>query len=96
MHKIINIIKWLLSRVAVIYIVVFIFCLTCIDFKMLDMRIKIRHLNDSIPDFADMILFSKDQNMKKEVDWKRYENYFELIVRYMPDDLITRQLLGVC
>jgi hypothetical protein len=35
------------------------------DLKTLDARIKIRHLNDAIPDFSDMIIFSKDQNAKK-------------------------------
>lgn len=58
------------------------------------MRIKTRHLNDAIPDFSDMIIFAKDQKAKKDIDWKPYKNYFELILSYMPDDLITKQLLG--
>ena len=41
------------------------FCLTCVDLKMLEMRIKVRHLNDAIPDFSDMIIFSKEQNARK-------------------------------
>ena len=78
-----------------IYVILFIFCLTCVDFKTLDMRIKIRHLNDAIPDFSDMIIFSKDQNAKKDIDWKPYKNYFELILSYMPDDLITNNCSGM-
>ena len=87
-------IQWLTSRVAVIYLIVFLFCATCVDMKMLDMRIKVRHLNDAIPDFSGLIIFSKDQNAKKDMDWRPYKNYFELILRYMPDDAITKQLLG--
>jgi tetratricopeptide (TPR) repeat protein len=87
-------IRWLASRVAIIYIILFVFCLTCVDLKTLNTRIKIRHLNDNIPNFSDMIIFSKDQNAKKDIDWKPYKNYFELILRYMPDDVITKQLLA--
>ena len=87
-------IRWICTRVALIYIVLLIFSLTCIDLKMLDMRIKTRHLNSAIPDFSDMIIFSKDQNAKKDINWKPYKNYFELILRYMPEDVITEQLLG--
>ncbi|MBF0571895.1 MAG: hypothetical protein HQL12_08520 [Candidatus Omnitrophica bacterium] len=95
MYKLmVNTIQWLAGRVAVIYIIVFLFCFTCIDLKTLDMRIKVRHLNSSIPDFTDMIVFSKAQNAKNDLDWKPYKRYFELILRYMPDDLIIRQLLG--
>jgi tetratricopeptide (TPR) repeat protein len=97
MYKITSIprvIQWLASRVGVIYVIFFIFCLTCVDFKMLDMRIKTRHLNDSIPDFSDMIIFSKDQDAKKNINWKPYKDYFELILSYLPGDLVTRQLLG--
>ena len=90
----IAVLQWLISRVAVIYAIIFLFCLTCVDLKMLDMRIKTRYLNEAIPDFADMIIFSKDKNAKKYWDWKPYKNYFELIMRYLPDDLISRQLLG--
>ena len=61
---------------------------------MLDMRIKTRHLNDAIPDFSGMIIFSKEPNAKKDLDWKPYKDYFELILRYLPDDVITKQLLG--
>lgn len=85
---------WLVSRVAVIYVIMFIFCSTCMDLKTLDARIKIRHLNDAVPDFSDMIIFSKDQDSKKIINWKPYKNYFELILHYLPQDLITQQLLG--
>ena len=86
--------QWLFSRVVMIYLVVFLFCMTSVDMKMLDTRIKIRHLNDAIPDFSRMIAFSKGKDQKNNVDWKPYKDYFELILRYMPDDLVTGQLLG--
>jgi len=89
-----RVIQWLLSRVVVIYLVMFLFALTCVDLKMLDMRVKTRHLNDSIPDFSDMIIFSKDFNAKNNLDWKPYKKYFELILSYMPEDNISQQLLG--
>jgi len=87
-------IQWLLSRVAIIYVIVFIFCLTCVDLKMLDKRIKIRHLNDAIPDFSTLINFSNAPHAQQAVDWKPYQIYFGLILRYMPDDLVTRQFLA--
>jgi tetratricopeptide (TPR) repeat protein len=87
-------IQWLASRVAVIYVVLFLFCITCIDLKTLDSRIKTRHLNDSIPDFSGMIHFSQDQDPISPNDWKSYKYYFGLILRYIPDDIVTRQLLG--
>lgn len=93
-NSLINAIQWLISRVGVIYVIIFIFSLTCVDFKMLDMRIKTRHLNDAIPDFSDMIVFSKDRSSEKNINWNPYKNYFELIRSYMPSDLVSRQLLG--
>jgi len=87
-------VQWVFSRVAVVYIVLFIFCLTCVDTKMLDMRIKIRHLNDAIPDFSNMIVFSKVRHEKSAMNWRLYKDYFELILHYMPDDVVTGQLLG--
>ena len=92
--KLSKVIQWLLSRIAVIYLVLFLFCITCIDLKTVETRIKVRHLNDSIPDFADMIVFSKSQNAKQDIDWQYLKSYFELILRYIPDDVTTRQLLG--
>jgi len=87
-------IQWFLSRVLVIYIILFIFIISFVDLKAFDMRIKIRRLNNAIPDFSDMIIFSKDPKAKIEVDWKSYQRYFEIIMKYMPDDLVSRQLLG--
>ncbi len=92
--SLLNLIQWLGSRVFLIYGVVFIFCLTCVDLKTLDMRVKTRRLNDAIPDFSGMIIFSKDQNSKRDVDWTPYKKYFELVLSYMPDDVTTKPLLG--
>lgn len=86
--------RWLFSRVAVIYILVLLFCLTCVDLKTLEMRFKARRLNSAIPDFAAMINFSRDSNDKHAIIWAPYKKYFELILRYLPDDVITGSLLG--
>jgi tetratricopeptide (TPR) repeat protein len=86
--------QWLLCRVAVIYVVLFLFCITCVDLKTLDMRIKTRRLNGAIPDFTEMIVFSKEHNAKKILDWKPYKNYFTLVLSYLPDDVLTKNLLG--
>lgn len=88
-------VQWVCSRVAVIYLVLFIFSLTCIDLKMFSDRIKVRHLNQAIPNFTEMVNFSMGQDKKQVVNWAPYKNYFELILRYMPDDVVARQLLGV-
>lgn len=90
----VRVFQWLFSRIALVYVIVFIFCLTCVDMKTLEMRIKTRHLNDAIPDFSDMIIFSKDQEARKGIDWRPYKDYFQLILDYIPNDMITKQLLG--
>jgi len=90
----IHALRWLFCRIAVIYIIVFLFCMTCMDLKTIIERVKVRHLNDAIPDFSDMILFSRDQSAIRDIDWRPYQDYFELILSYLPDDQITMQLLG--
>lgn len=87
-------ISWAFSRVAVIYLIIGIFCFTCIDLKMLRMKTDLRHLNDAIPDFSDMILFSKGLNQRTQVDWSVYGDYFNLVFSYMPNDMVIMQLLG--
>ena len=87
-------IRWLSSRVGVIYLIVFIFCVTSMDLKMLQERIKVRRLNDAIPDFSDMIVFSKNKSARKNIDWKPYRDYFRLIYAYLPKDVIIKELLG--
>jgi tetratricopeptide (TPR) repeat protein len=84
--------KWIFSRVGIIYVIVLCFAFTCIDFKMLQMRVKLRRLNDAIPDFSVMVGFS--QHEINAVHWKPYEEYFKLILRYVPDDVMVKQLLG--
>jgi tetratricopeptide (TPR) repeat protein len=91
--SIMNRIQWLLGRMAWIYVIMFLFVMTCVDYKTLDMRIKTRHLNDAIPDYSAMVVFSRDQTGMTP-NWKPYEDYFELILKYIPDDLIAKQLLG--
>lgn len=87
-------IQWLICRVAVIYFVLFVFSLTCVDLKTLDMRSKARRLNEAVPNFTDMINSSVGKNAMKDINWSPYRNYFELILRYVPNDAITEQLLG--
>jgi len=90
----INMMKWTFSRFGVIYVIVFVFCLIFVDLKTLDMRIKVRHLNSAIPDFIPMINFSRNPDQNQGVDWAPYKNYFELILRFMPDDVVAQELLG--
>jgi len=95
MYKLITqIIQWLTSRVAVIYVILFIFCISFVDLKMLDMRIKVRHLNNAIPDFSALINFSRDPKEVNGLNWVSYKKYFELILSYIPNDLIIKHLLG--
>lgn len=92
--SVVSLIRWVMGRMAWVYVLVLLFCLVCVDFKMLDMRIKMRHLNDAIPDFTSMVVFARNPEAAPAIDWKPYQRYFELILRYMPDDPIARQLLG--
>lgn len=63
-----HITQWLISRVALVYIVIIIFCFTCVDLKMVEMRIKVKHLNGAMPDFSDIIVFSKEQKVINNID----------------------------
>ena len=92
----INTMKWAFSRFGVVYAIVFVFCLSFVDLKTLDMRIKVRHLNSAIPDFAPMINFSRNPDQNQGVDWAPYKNYFELILRFMPDDVVAQAIAWVC
>ncbi len=89
-----SVMRWVFGRVAVVYLIVFVFGWTCLDLKTIGLRVKMRHLNDSIPDFSDMIIFEKDPKNKKDIQWQPYRDYFELIGQYMPNDVVARQLLG--
>ncbi len=86
--------QWLFTRIAVIYVIIVIVCLTCVNLKTLDERIKVRRLNQAVPNFTDLINFSMGKMSQQDVNWLPYRRYFELILRYLPDDLITKQLLG--
>ena len=88
-----KVLGWLTGRVAVIYVILFLFCMTCVNFKTLDERIKVRRLNQAVPNFGDMINFSMAK-IEKQVEWAPYQHYFELILRYLPDDKLACQLLG--
>jgi len=94
LNKLISIVQWLFTRVAVIYIVVFFFSLSCMDLKTVLMRTKARRLNDAIPDFSAMINFSKNQYAVKSSDLNASKSYLELVHQYLPDDEIVMQLLG--
>jgi len=85
---------WLISRFAVIYIILLFFCLTCVDLKTFDNRVKARRLNQAVPKFADMVNFSLGKIAKERVDWVPFKHYFELVLRYLPDDMVAKQLLG--
>ena len=86
--------QWLTSRIAVIYIVLFVLILTCVDIHTVEKRNKIRHLNGISPDFTQMNNFLTHQVPKPAMNWVPYKNYFELVLRYMPQDAIAQELLG--
>ena len=84
--------RWVFSRVVVIYFIIFVFALSCVDLKTFKMRIKVRRLNQAVPNFADMINFSEGKAEK--VYWAPYRRFFQLILSYIPSDIIARELLG--
>lgn len=91
--SIFNTLIWVFSRVGIIYLIFILFLFTCVDLKKLDLRIKIRHVNAAMPNFSSLIAFAKHKK-NTTVDWKKYKNYFEMILQNNFDDVMTKNMLG--
>ncbi len=85
--------KWISSRIVVIYLILFLFMFTCVDMQKLDLRIKIRQVNATMPNFSPLVAFAKHKP-GASVNWKQYKEYFELILKNNFDDVMTKNLLG--
>ncbi len=89
-----RVLKWLVSRVGIIYVLLTVFILFCVDLKTVDERNKARQLNGMRPDFKEMIVFSKSLNHLENINWKPYKDYFEKVLKYMPDYSVANELMG--
>ena len=87
-----HVMKFLLSRVGIIYVLLFIFLIFCVDLKKIDERVKIRRLNGMRPEFAQMIDFAKHYQPAQTVDWTPYKDYFERLLSYLPNNSTAEKL----
>lgn len=86
--------KWFLSRVLILIILVGVVLTRFVDFKEIGYRYKVRRLNDSKPNFHYLVLNVLDKEPVPERMWKNYDQYFQLVLKYIPDDPVAQGLLG--
>lgn len=85
--------RWISSRVLVIYLLFIVLILACVDLKTVEKRTKLRLLNGARPDFSEINRFQ--QGLGSPIDWKPYQYYFELIIKYIPaGDPVANLLLA--
>ena len=92
--------KWIFTRSFVLYLVLFAFSFTLIDYGAIKKRIMIRTLNHNIPldGFSYLIRLGEGQDdvPLDEAALKSYVRYYERVVQYMPHLDDAHGMLGFC
>ncbi|MEI8011998.1 MAG: hypothetical protein WCI27_05895 [Candidatus Omnitrophota bacterium] len=96
LNRILPGIKWIFSRVGIIYMALFVALACLVDVKAAESRIKMRRLNDARPPMNSLVSLTKGEMLPAAIEWKPYRRYFELVLRYMPDEWTARMFLGIC
>ena len=94
-EKIMAAVKWFFSRVGILYIGVFVGLAFLVDGKAAVARVKVRRLNDARPPMDALVAFARGEVAPQAMDWKPYRGYFELVLRYMPEEWTVCMFLGV-
>ncbi len=89
-----NICQWISNRAGILYIFMAIFIFTCVDVSKTIERVKARRLNDSRPNFSELLLFNEHKISKQYVSWRDLKNYFQLILSYIPNEPTAQLFLG--
>lgn len=87
--------KWLFTRVTILYALLFILIFTTIDISAVSSRIKIRRLNDLRPDMGELVQLNNNKLDARKVRWSILTNYFDTILEYMPDAGVPLLFKGV-
>ncbi len=94
-EKPLQMIRQVFTSSGFFYAVIIVLAVCVVDFKLLDTRIKMRRLNDARPDnLFQLVLLSKGEIPSARIDWPVFLKYFELVVRYMPHEEVSRMFLG--
>ena len=88
-------VKWLFTRVGILYIGLFVALAFLVDAKAAASRVRIRRLNDARPSMSALVSLARGDVSPQAMDWKPYRSYFDLVLRYMPQEWTTRMFLGV-
>lgn len=92
--NVVDIIKFGLTRVALLMIVVCILAPHVVNFNLISERIKVKRLNDNRPSFSELVNLMQQGQPVSLTRWYQYEAYFKLILTYMPDDHFSESFLG--
>ena len=94
MSKILLILRWLLTRVAVLILIWCLILPQLVNFKTINDRLKVRRLNDNRPNFSSLVAFSQGRGDVSPQEWRHYQDYFRLVLKYIPDDPVAEGFLG--
>ncbi len=92
--NIINLLKWILTRVGILYVAWFLLAPHIVDFTAISERIKVKRLNDTRPDFSALVTYHEEHSKLNMKDADLYQRYFEMVVHYVGDDPIAEHALG--
>ncbi len=89
-------VKRVFSSSGFFYGVIIVITICVVDFKLIDTRTKMRRLNDARPDsLSQLVLLAKGETSTGNIDWRLLQKYFGLVVKYMPNEDISRMFLGI-
>lgn len=95
-RKILPAMRWIFTRVGFVYISLLVGLAFIVDGKAAESRVKMRRLNDARPPMNELVSLAKGEIQPKAIHWKPLRRYFELVLRYMPDEWTARMFQGVC
>ena len=95
-QKIINVSVWMLTRTFVAYLVIAALVFFLVDIPSVENRIKIRRLNDTRPDMSELVSFNSKKISPDKINWQPYIKYFNLVIKFMPFEKVSRMFLGFC
>jgi len=96
-NKVFSFVKFVFTRVIILYLLFYAFSLVIVDYKKIHDRIIIRTLNDNMPtDFSYFLRLGEGAGtIEVEKDQlARYSNYYEKVVKYIPKLPEAHGMLG--
>lgn len=86
--------QWIGTRVIGLYVVIWLLAPHMVDFKAIGERLKVKQLNDTKPDFSALVLYELNRGEVAPKKWRVFENYMDVVLRYVADDPIAQSIQG--